>query len=213
MQTTKQALCRLSEEVAAVISPYRMAHTRGVFEMAARLADLFCPRKRELLMAAALLHDITKEREQDWHLACLAQHGYILREDEVATPKIWHAITAPYAIEAEFPQWADPALLSAVRWHTTGREGMTLTEALLYLADFIEEGRQFSDCVTLRSRFFDPKPEAMTAQARLSHLREVLLLSFDMTVGELQAAGQGVCLDTLAARRDLQTKNDFLERN
>jgi HD superfamily phosphohydrolase YqeK len=78
---------------------------------------------------------------------------------------------------------------------------MTLTEAILYLADYIEEGRRFSDCVTLRNMFFDAAPEKMTQEARLVHLGAVIYRSLEMTVAELGERGAPVCLDTRAALR------------
>lgn len=206
---SEQALLALAERIEGRLSPYRMTHTKGVEEMAARLADLYCPEKKGMLRAAALLHDLTKEYTNEQQLALLEGQGIALRPDERETPKIWHAMTAPAVIERDFPDYADSDILSAVRWHTTGREGMTLAEGLLYLADFIEEGRTFPDCVALRRRFFDARPEDMTREQRARHLRDVLLFSFDMTLNELAREGRGVCLDTLAAQQYLKSRKEI----
>ena len=115
----------------------------------------------------------------------------------------------PLIIPREYSAFADPELISAVRYHTTGRADMTLTEALLYLADYIEEGRKFEDCVALRRAFLDADPAAMSPALRRAHLRNVLLLSFDNTLSDLQASGGSVCLDTLAAREDIQNRSEF----
>ena len=48
-----------------------------------------------------------------------------------------------------------PELVSAVRYHTTGRADMTIAEKIIYLADFIDMSRKFEDCVVLRDYFFD----------------------------------------------------------
>ncbi|MBQ3064504.1 MAG: HD domain-containing protein [Clostridia bacterium] len=192
-------LTALQTAVAERMSPYRFTHTLGVADMAARLAALYCPDEGEMLRAAALLHDITKELDDEAQLALLQRAGIALRADERSSPKIYHGITAPLVIVRDFPDFATDALLSAVRWHTTGRAGMTLTEAILYLADYIEEGRTFPDCVALRERFFAVHPEKMTRTARLLHLAEVVRISLEMTVADLTAAGAPVCADTLAA--------------
>ena len=34
-------------------------------------------------------------------------------------------------------------VLDAIRYHTSGRPGMTLLEKIIYLADYIEPGRHF----------------------------------------------------------------------
>lgn len=209
MMITQTMLEALRADVSARLSPYRMTHTLGVEEMAARLSALYCPEKTPLLRAAALLHDLTKELDNAAHTAIFDAYGVTLRPDEAASPKIWHGITAALIIPHDFPDYATPELCSAVRFHTTGRAGMTLTEAILYLADYIEEGRKFDDCIALRRKFFEADPAAMSIGQRLCHLRDVLLLSFDNTLSELQPQGGAVCLDTLAAREDLQNRSEF----
>ena len=159
-----------------------------------------------LLRAAALLHDVTKELTDDEQLQILADHGITLRPDELSSPKVWHGMTAALIIPKFYPDFADAELISAVRWHTTGKSGMTLCDALLYLADIIEEGREFADCIALRHAFFDPVPEKMNTTARLRHLGDVLLLSYENLIPKLQARGSAICLDSLAAFEDLKNR-------
>lgn len=205
-------LVALQSAVQARLSPYRFAHTVGVVRMAACLGELFCPSEAHMLRAAALLHDITKELTPEAQLTLLEEAGVLLRADELASPKIYHGITAPLVIARDFPLFATDLLLSAVRWHTTGRAGMSLTEALLYLADYIEEGRTFPDCVELRRRFFDARPHKMDREARLSHLALVLRESLEMTVADLTDAGAPVCKDTLEALAWLKAEQNPFER-
>ena len=80
---------------------------------------------------------------------------------------------------------------------------MTLCEMLIYLADYIDLSRTFEDCVTLRNFFFDKKPENMGEEERLSHLRDTLILSFDMTIRALLEEGTPISADTLEARNAL----------
>ena len=44
------------------------------------------------------------------------------------SPKTYHAKTAAARIVRDYPEFADPIIIDAVRWHTTGHAGMTLTE-------------------------------------------------------------------------------------
>jgi nicotinate-nucleotide adenylyltransferase len=189
------------------MSDYRFAHTAGVVEVARRLAVLYCPEKTEMLSAAALLHDVTKELPEAEQRRIMAVNGVDLRPDEDASPKIFHGITAALLIPARYPEWASPELISAVRWHTTARAGMTLTEALLYLADYIEEGRRFDDCIALRDRFWSAAPENMTTPQKLSHLRTVLTLSLEFTLDSLKKEGAAVCRDTEEAYLWLKQEN------
>lgn len=197
----------LREEIRQQMSPYRFAHTAGVEEMAARLARLYCPEKEDLLRAAALLHDLTKELPESEQRRIMAANGVDLRPDEDASPKIFHGITAALQIPERYPAWATPELVSAVRWHTTARVGLTLTDALLYLADYIEEGRRFDDCVTLRERFWSADPAAMTLPQKMAHLRTVLALSLEFTLDSLKKEGAAACRDTEEAYLWLKQEN------
>ena len=199
----------LRQSVAAQLSDYRMAHTLGVEQMALRLAALYCPEKADVLRAAALLHDLTKELTEGEQEAVFAAHSVALRPDEQASPQVWHGMTAALVIPQRYPDLADPELISAIRWHTTGRAGMTLTEALLFLADYIEEGRCFADCVALRKAFFDAEPEHMEMPARRRHLHRILLQYYENMLSRLRERGGVICLDSLAAGEDLKNRTDF----
>ena len=200
----EERLTRLRAEVGKILTPYRFSHTLGVEKMIATLADLYAPEKKAMLRAAALLHDVTKELPEEKQKEIIRAHGITLRPDEAASPKIYHGITAALTIPATYPDLADEELLLAVRWHTTAHAGLTLTEALLYLADYIEEGREFADCVRLRELFFAAAPWQMTREVRERHLWDTVLYALDLTLASLRQKNAVICLDTLAARDELK---------
>ncbi len=199
----EEALETLRAKVKIRLSPKRWIHTAEVEKAVAQLAALYCPSKTNLLRAAALLHDITKEWSVEEHCTFCASHGIRLTAQDVLAHKTLHARTAAALIPEEFPEYAAPVLLSAVRWHTTGRAGMTMTEKLLYLADYIDASRTFPDCIALREAFWGAAPQKMTAPERKEHLRKILIRSFDMTIAGLLADGLPVAKDTVAARNAL----------
>ena len=200
---TEEMLDTLRASVAAEMSEKRFRHTAEVEKMVARLAALYVPQKTLLLRAAALLHDITKEYATADQLRLCAVHGLAVTENDLGAPKTFHARTAAAEIPYRYPDFADEEIVRCVRYHTTGRRGMTLEEKLVYLADYIDLSRTFDDCVTLRNAFFEAKPEEMSSAERLSHLDDVLILSFDMTIRALLADGAPISPDTFEARNDL----------
>lgn len=207
---TEQMLADLRAEMQARLSPYRFAHTKGVEQMAADMARLYCPAQERELRAAALLHDSTKEYTDARQLEILAANGVTLRPDEARAPKIWHALTAALEIPTRYSVFATPTVIGAVRWHTTGRASMTLAEAILYLADLIEQNRDFPALVALRSRFWDAKPEALEPAARGTLLRVLVRDALCETVKKI---GENACRDTIEALEFLKRENDFLEGN
>lgn len=198
------ALERLEARIkSSDLSPRRLGHVLAVRDMVARLAELYCPEDSRWLQAAALLHDITKELTTEEQIALCERYHLPRTRGDVLTPKCFHAMTAAALIPDEYPEYADVCVVSAVRWHTTGHEGMTLGEKLVYLADYIDESRTFPDCVTLRTLFWSADPAGMDMETRLSHLRTVLITSYDMTIGGLIQEGTPISTDTFQARNEL----------
>lgn len=197
---TEAMLEQLRERVRTVMSDKRYAHTCAVERMVVRLGELYCPDQILPLRAAALLHDITKEETLEKQLQLCKKFDIIVKSGDRLAPKTFHARTAAALIERDFPEFASETVVSAVRRHTTGRAEMSLTDEIIYLADYIDDTRKFPDCVKLRSLFWDADPAAMDERTRLAHLRDVLIVSFDMTIGALLAEGVVISTDTIEAR-------------
>ena len=200
---TEEMLSILRENVKHGLSDKRYEHTLAVEEMVITLAEIYCPEKILDLRAAALLHDITKEYDYKVQTAMLSKPGIEFNKDEKLSPKTFHARTAALLIPEIYPEFSDDDVISAIRWHTTGRAGMSLADKLLYLADYIDNSRTFADCVTLRSYFFSKNVSKMEEKERIEHLNRTLLMSFDMTIKALLADGKIISKDTINARNDI----------
>ena len=196
-------LTALRQRILSEMSPKRYHHTAAVEDMVVRLATLYCPEEIPALRAAALLHDITKEYDIPTQMTLLTEAGQPPAQGEEFAHKTFHARTAALLIPDNYPAFNCETVVNAVRWHTTGREDMTLTEELLYLADYIDDSRLFPDCVRLRSFFWDAHPERLTMEDRLVHLRRTLIMSFDMTMRALLAECAVISPDTALARNRL----------
>ena len=193
----------LRNDVSSRMSEKRFKHTAEVEKMAVRLADIYAPDKKDILRVSALLHDVTKEFSTEKQLQICEEFGIITTKQDILTPKTLHAKTAAQLIPVLYPQFADDEVISAVRWHTTGRADMTICEKLIYLADYIDESRTFDDCVKLRQMFFTPDLIKMSEGDRLLHLNKVLVTSFDMTISGLIKDNVLISEDTVSARNSL----------
>ncbi|MBO4321705.1 MAG: bis(5'-nucleosyl)-tetraphosphatase (symmetrical) YqeK [Clostridia bacterium] len=198
-----ELLAKVRLDLPRRLSPKRLIHVLAVEDMAVRLCRIYLPRDEGRLRAAALLHDITKEYTVERHLGVCRKYGIKPTAIETAAPKTLHAITAAALIPDEYPALADPGVIRAVRWHTTGRRGMTMLEKLIYLADYIDESRTFPECVRLRGMFWDADPASMDAEERKEHLTRVLIESFDITVRGLLDDGLPIHPSTSEARNSL----------
>ncbi len=200
---TTEMLDALRESLRGTMSEKRYRHTIAVEQMVERLAALYLPEKTLTLRAAALLHDISKEFSLQTQLQILKKFGIITHYSDEISPKPLHARTAALLIPEQYPAFADPTVIEAVRWHTTGREGMSVAEKLVFLADYIDLSRTFPDCVELRDMFWGAEPTNMTEQEREAHLRAVLLSAYDRTIRGLLEEGALISPETMMARNEL----------
>ena len=200
---TEAMLDGLRERVKGLMSEKRYVHTCAVERMVVRLGELYCPELIPELRAAALLHDITKEETLENQLQLCEKFDIILEPTATLAPKTLHARTAAAIIPEKFPEFATETVIRAVRWHTTGCDDMQIVDKLVYLADYIDDSRKFIDCVRLREIFWGADPAAMDEDTRLAHLRDVLILSFDMTIRGLLEDGVPISLYSIMARDQL----------
>ena len=200
---TEEMLSELRTSAVEGMSEKRRTHTLAVEKMAMRLGAIYAPDKINILRAAALLHDVTKEIKLDGQIALCEKYGIVVAEDDKLAPKTFHAKTAAKVIKDKFSMFADEDIVSSVRWHTTGREKMSICEKIIYLADYIDESRSFPDCIKLREYFWGADISKMTEDEKMSHLRDTLILSYDMTIRSLLDENSPVAKDTFDARNEL----------
>lgn len=117
----------------------RFLHTLGVVETAQTLANKYGA-DADKVRIAALLHDVAKPLSTEELIRICEQGGDPVTEDELASEKVIHAKAGAIIARDEF-HITDQEIIDAVRYHTTGRPGMTLIEKIIFIADFIEPGR------------------------------------------------------------------------
>lgn len=143
----------LRKKVKLYLSDERYAHTLGVENAVTLIADACLPHKKSALRVAALLHDIAKEIPTDEKLAVLKKIDGLTDED-LKSEKLYHAFCAPLVIKRDFPEYATKDVLSAVFNHTTGAPSMTLFDEIVFVADYVEEGRSYRECREAREKLF-----------------------------------------------------------
>lgn len=203
MALNDQDLDRLRPLVEARESAARYHHTLGVEAAIARMGEIYLPDRVPELRAAALLHDVTKDITGNDQIALCRRLGVVLTEEDLRCPHILHAKSAAALIPLDFPAYATPDLVQAVARHTTGAVGMSTFDKLLFLADYIEAGRQYQDCIRLRKAFWD-MPDG--DRDRLIHLDLATYEELDFTVLYIQKHNGFVAHETLDARQDMRDR-------
>lgn len=139
----------LEAALAGQIRGERLAHTYRVLETARALGARYGADEARVAVAA-LLHDYAKAMKPDQLLALGRQYGVIVDPAEEAQPHLLHGPVAAALLAAQ-GLVTDPAVLDAIRYHTTGRAAMSLLEKIVWLADYIEPGRSFPGVEEIRT--------------------------------------------------------------
>jgi predicted HD superfamily hydrolase involved in NAD metabolism len=133
-------LMELEEKLEKVLSPKRFFHTRGVMYTSAALAMRYGA-DMEKALYAGLLHDCAKCLSNEEQLEQCKKNHLPVRDIEKENPYLLHAKVGAYFAETKYGI-TDPEILSAIRWHTTGKPEMSLLEKIVFTADYMEPGRK-----------------------------------------------------------------------
>lgn len=175
---------KMRKEILSRLSGYRLKHTLGCERAAVMLAKRFGG-DEEKCAFAAILHDITKRLSREEQLYLCENYGIIPCDIEKMEWKMLHGKTAAAIAEKEYHASAD--IVHAIAVHTTGCANMTLLDKIIYLADFIEETRDFKGV------------EPARALAR-QDIDQALLYCFDFSLTDLVERGKLIHKDTFEAR-------------
>ena len=122
------------------LTEHRYQHTLGVMETAISLAKQYGANEKKAELAA-IFHDYAKFRPKDEMKEIIISQGFP-KNLLSFNAELWHAPVGTYLVEKEVGI-TDRDVLDAIRYHTSGRPGMSLLEKIIYLADYIEPGRHF----------------------------------------------------------------------
>ena len=144
---------RYLAEIRAALPRYedarRLEHTMGVYRECVWFAKKFGLSDEDsyTVCASALLHDITKKLSEAEALAVCERYGIT----PPAAPTVMHQYTgAPFAKEIFGESVVTEAVCSAISCHTTGKTNMSMTDKMLFVADFTEAGRKYRSCRDIR---------------------------------------------------------------
>ncbi|MGX6961806.1 bis(5'-nucleosyl)-tetraphosphatase (symmetrical) YqeK [Vagococcus xieshaowenii] len=161
----------LLERVHAQMSEKRFVHVLGVEKAAIALAEQY-GEDIEKASIAALVHDYCKERPDTDFQSYIDKQLYPEAISQFGN-EIWHGLVGADIIHDELGI-ADSDILNAVRHHTTGSANMSLLEQIIYVADYIEEGRDFPGVEEARQKARTDLVEAVAyeTQKTLTYLVE-----------------------------------------
>lgn len=149
----------IDKDINKELTEKRYNHVLRVVEMSEKLAINYgeCIEKCRV---AAILHDYAKQfSEQENNIII---ENYSLRVDKIEkeSKELLHSKIAASIAEEKY-KIHDIEILDAIRFHTTGRAGMSLIEKIIFVADAVEMGRDYPLAQQIREVAFESLDKAI----------------------------------------------------
>ena len=168
----------------ANLNEERYEHSLGVAECAEKLAGKFGLDTVKAYLCG-LIHDCAKCLPKD-ELKSKICSCTDLCDGELDNPKTYHAPAGAILAKEEF-NICDDEILSAIRWHTLGKDEMTDFEKIIYLADKMEER-------TRPREMYEPLKSAIEEEDGLD---KALLICYGNTIKSLVDRNLKICMTTV----------------
>ncbi len=129
----------IENDVKSVLSEYRFTHSLGVVKKAVELAKIYGVQE-ETAKKVGIAHDIAKEMTDEEMIEYAKANNIRIDEIETVKPSLLHGKIGADIAAKKFGFTQD--MINAIKWHTTGRENMSMLEKIIYVADKTEENRK-----------------------------------------------------------------------
>ena len=170
------------------LSSERFQHTVEVAGSAKLLAEKYGA-DAEKATLAGLLHDLMKDISKEEQLYIIEKSDIILSYCDKASPKLWHSIAGAAYLRDEL-KITDEDIFNAVRYHTTGRAGMSLLEKVIYIADYISADRTYSGVEEMR-------------RLAENSLEDAMLFALEFCINKLVETGKVIHPDSVDCYNEL----------
>jgi len=129
----------MKKKLKKALDKERYEHTKGVMYTAASMA-MAHGYSIEQAMTAGLLHDCAKCIPNSEKLELCEKHHILVTPPEAENPSLLHAKLGALLAESEY-DITNPEILHAIKVHTTGEPDMSVLDKIIFIADYIEPGR------------------------------------------------------------------------
>ncbi len=179
---------KINEYIKIHLSEERYIHSLGVMKTSEDLAKHYGVDEYKARIAG-LCHDCAKNFSFGDLINKARLSGERIDYVYYKSPQLLHGIVGAY-IAKELFRINDKEILDAIKYHTTGREKMSMFEKIVYIADVIEPSRSFKGVNDLRKLAY-------------LDLDRSLLKSFDDTINFVVQRGNVLHANTINARNYL----------
>lgn len=129
----------IREKLKIALDESRFEHTIGVMYTAGSLAMAHGHDVKKAMLAG-LLHDCAKCMSHEERLSLCDKYNISVTDSELENKALLHAKAGAILAKIEY-DITDEDILHAIAVHTTGEPDMNVLDKIIYIADYIEPGR------------------------------------------------------------------------
>lgn len=137
----------IKEYLKQTLSEERYNHSIKVMEKAEELAKIYNI-NIEIARLTGLAHDIAKQMTIDQYEEYARKHDIEISNQDRKIPIILHSKIGANICKNKFN--FNEEMQNAVYYHTTGRKNMSMLEKIIFVADKIEDSREYNTVKELR---------------------------------------------------------------
>lgn len=149
---------KLKEDLKIVLSDSRYNHSISVMNMCEALASRYNANGKKAKLVG-LMHDMAKDMTKEEKIQYVKNNNIECSLIEEKIVEILHGKIAADICKKRYQ--FDEEMCTAIKYHTTGKENMTLLEKILFIADKIDETRNYEGVEELRKLAFEDLDKAI----------------------------------------------------
>lgn len=177
----------LYDKMEEKLGHHRYIHSVGVAGTAVSLAMKYGENIYKAQIAG-ILHDSAKCYDDEELVRLCRKKEIEVTDFEEKHGFLLHAKYGAYLAENKYGI-RDEDILNAIRWHTTGREEMSLLEKIIFISDYIEPTRNKAENLSvIRNEAFNG-----------NDIDKVLLMIMSETIKYLNASDNSIDTTTISA--------------
>lgn len=142
-----ESMDEIKKSLKKELDKSRYEHTLGVMYTAGALAMAHGADLNQAMLAG-LLHDCAKCIPNDEKFTLCKKYRIELTQAEKDNPALIHAKLGAFLARKKY-HVTDEEVLHAILVHTTGEPGMNLLDKIIYIADYIEPGRDKAENLSI----------------------------------------------------------------
>ena len=140
------------------LSRGRFEHSLRVADMARRLASVYGENEGDAYLAG-LIHDVAKEFSEEENLYWLKKYGLPVDLLNSSFKRIIHSEVGAVVVRELYG--VDTRISNAILYHTIGNVKMSLLDKIIFVADKIEEGKDYPGIMEERVMAFQDIDKAL----------------------------------------------------